>query len=204
MSLLVNDLEIARRLRAEREATDGAKHDEVWDGVYVMSPMPNVEHQLLVNRLERVFAAVVDETRGDMVLPGINVSDRVDGWQSNYRAPDVAVILHGNAGKECETHWCGGPDLVVEILSPNDRAREKRGFYASVGVRELLIVGRDPWEIELYRLSEVSLNLAGRSTLQLPVAIPSEVLPLRFRITPGKTRPAIEVADTRQDRSWIL
>ena len=28
MSIMLNDLEVAGRLRAEREATDGSKHDE--------------------------------------------------------------------------------------------------------------------------------------------------------------------------------
>ena len=204
MNLLINDPEIADRLRAEREATDGAKHDEVWDGVYVMSPLPNNQHQLLVNRLERILVTVVDESKGDMVFPGVNVSDREEDWQSNYREPDVAVILHENPGKDCETHWRGGPDFVVEILSPDDHAREKRGFYSSVGVRELLIVDRKPWALELYRLNNGSLDLVGRSTGAEPEPVLSDVLPLAFRIVPGKTRPAIEITDTRHNRSWII
>ncbi len=204
MSLLINDLELAKRIRADREATDGAKHDEVWDGVYVMSPLPNIEHQLFVNRLERVFIAVVDEPAGDMVLPGVNVSERVEGWEKNYRAPDVAVILHDNPGRHCDTHWCGGPDFLVEILSKNDQARNKLAFYGAVGVRELLIVGRSPWELELYSLVDGLLNLIGRSTLKDPQNLVSRVLPIVFRIVEGSDRPLIEVTTIDRRQSWMI
>jgi hypothetical protein len=40
--------EIEARLRAEREAS---KHDEVWDGVHVVSPRPDNEHQALAAEL---------------------------------------------------------------------------------------------------------------------------------------------------------
>ncbi len=46
MTVLINDPDLARRFRAEREASDASHHDEVWDGVYVVSPNPNNIHQL--------------------------------------------------------------------------------------------------------------------------------------------------------------
>jgi len=48
----------------------------------------------------------------------------------------------------------GGPDFAVEILNPGDRTPEKLPFYASVNVRELLVVDRDPWSLELFRLCD--------------------------------------------------
>src|SRR5947209_856377 len=118
------------------------KHDEVWDGVYVTSPLPNNEHQVLAAELWLVFRTVLAAAGGGRAYNGLNVSDREDGWLKNYREPDVAVILPGNPAKDCGTHWCGGPDLVVEILSPNDPARDKRQFFAGIGVRELLFLDR--------------------------------------------------------------
>ena len=204
MGLLITDPELAKQIIAEREATDGRAHDEVWNGLYVMSPLPNMLHQLLVNRLERAFASVVDEARGDRVFPGVNVSDREDGWNKNYRAPDVVVILHDNPGKDCDSHFFGGPDLVVEILSPGDRARDKRGFYASVGVKELLIIDRKPWQLELYRFQNGSLDLVGKSTFDDNESIASAVLPIRLRIVPDESRPLIEITDTIQAHCWTL
>ena len=48
MSLMVLDKRIAEELLTERRAWGGDHHDEVWDGVYMMSPLPNNEHQELV------------------------------------------------------------------------------------------------------------------------------------------------------------
>ena len=92
-----------------------------------------------------------------------------------------------------DTHWLGGPDFAVEILSPGDPAREKLDFYAKVNVRELLIIDRSPWQLDLYRLAEASARLgrhvdAGRARRSRP-----EVLPLMFRLVPDEPRPTIEV-----------
>ena len=89
-------------------------------------------------------------------------------------------------------------------LSPGDRARAKRRFYASVGVRELLIVGRYPWELELYRLLDGSLDLVGKSTLDDNESIASAILPIRMRIVPDEPRPMIEITATLQARCWTV
>jgi len=204
MPVLVNDPYVEDRLLAEREGTEPALHDEVWDGVYVMSPLANNDHQWLTFQLAQALCRVLDLRLGDRVFPGTNVSDREDGWRQNYRVPDVAVFLHRNPAKDCGTHWCGGPDFLVEILSRNDLAREKRGFYAGIGVRELLVVDRDPWGLELYRLADGALDPAGRSTSEEPEVLSSTVLPLTFRLAPGAPRPQIEVAWADGGQTWLI
>ena len=126
-------------LKAEREATGLDRRDEMWEGIYVMSPDPNFEHQSFKGKLVHIFSIVCDPFAGADVLPGLNVSDRVSGWHKNYRIPDVAVYLPGNPAKNCGTHMCGGPDFAVEILSEHDLARNKLDFYAKVNTRELLL-----------------------------------------------------------------
>ncbi|MFO0953416.1 MAG: Uma2 family endonuclease [Isosphaeraceae bacterium] len=206
MAILVHDPEIQARLLAEREASEGSRYDEVWDGVYVLPPLPNNEHQELASELWLVFRNVLKARGGGVAYNGLNVSDREEGWRQNYREPDVAVILPDNPGRDCDTHWFGGPDLVVEILSPNDPARDKRPFYAAVGVRELLVVDRDPWRLELYRLDPdlVRLEPAGTSDPSSGKKLASEVLPLAFRLLPGPTRPRIEVLETGGGGSWVV
>jgi Uma2 family endonuclease len=204
MSILVTDRELASKLRAEREKTDAARYDEIWDGVYVIGPPRDIEHQVLLMDLWNVVDSVVSDNPSGWAIPGMAVSDRDEGWPENVRQPDVSVVLEGNPGKDCRTHWCGGPDFLVEILSDNDLARDKRPFYAKLGVRELLIVDRDPWGLELYRLEEGDLALAGRSTLDEPVMLASAVLPLVFRLVPGPTRPQIEVQRVDGSQTWTI
>jgi Uma2 family endonuclease len=167
-----------------------------------MSPLPNIEHQLLVGMLTMAFQEVLNESNLGIAFPGINVSDRETDWVNNYRCPDVAVFLHGSPARDLDTHWCGGPDFAVEIVSRDDRSREKLAFYAQVGVRELLIVDRDPWMLELYRLESGELHLCGSSTVDSAVQLQSTVLPLNFRLVRGEKRPQMEIAHRDGRRQW--
>src|SRR5947208_2767487 len=136
MAMYVVDPYLERRLKAERISSRSDRFDEVWDGVYFMPPLPNNEHQFFQTQLAVVLQLALGSVDQGTAYAGVNVSNREKGWQKNYRCPDVAVILPGCKAKNCGTHWFGGPDFAVEILSPKDRSREKLPFYSSVGVRE--------------------------------------------------------------------
>ena len=187
-TFLVSDSITGEELRARQEC-GGDRYDEVWDGVYLMSPLANIEHQLLATRLAAVIQIAIGLGDAGTAIAGVNVSDRETDWTKNYRCPDVAVILKGCAAKNCDTHWWGGPDFLVEIVSPDDHSRKKLDFYAGIKVRELLIVDRLPWALELYRLDAGELRSVGRSTVDSPSQLQSAVLPLNFRLVPGDVRP---------------
>jgi hypothetical protein len=92
----------------------------------------------------------------------------------------------------------------VEIISEDDRSREKLSFYAAVGVRELLLIDRDPWALELYRLRDGELDGVGRSTLDRPDTLLSTVVPLSFRLVPGDAHPRIEVTRADGGQGWVI
>jgi Uma2 family endonuclease len=204
MSFLILDHDLGERIRAERAANGSDRWDEVWDGVYVMSPLPNNEHQRLVGGLTGVFMITVDWTGLGEVYAGVNVSDREEDWTQNYRCPDVAVFLKGGRAVNRDTYWLGGPDFAVELISTDDRARDKIGFYEAVGVRELLVVDRDPWVMELYALRDSRLVLAGTSAPDQPDFLKSGVLPLAFRLVAGTPRPRIEVMHESTGQKWLV
>jgi Uma2 family endonuclease len=203
MALIVHDPLIEADLKRQRAASGADRFDEVWNGVYFVSPQPNDEHQDLVTELIVALHAVIVDANLGKVRPSVNVSDRDQDWTDNYRCPDVAVFLDGTKALNRGSHWLGGPDFAIEILSPGDRAREKLEFYASVGVRELLIIDRDPWGLELYRLDGNRLGLVGRIEVGAAVALRSEVIPLFFGILPSEERPSI-VASHRDGRGWQI
>ena len=60
MMMLITDPLMIDRIKAERAESGADWHDEVWDGVYVVSPVANNEHQKLVQRLAAMFQAVID------------------------------------------------------------------------------------------------------------------------------------------------
>jgi Uma2 family endonuclease len=188
--------------REQRQAALADHHDEVWDGEYFMSPVPNDEHQHLVAMLTTAFVETVMAPGLGLVRPGVNLSDRVEGWLHNYRGPDVVVILNDTKAVNCDTHWVGAIDFLVEIVSPDDRSRKKLPFYGSLGVREVLIVDRYPWVLELYRNAGGELRLVGSSTADEPTVLKSAVIPLTFRLAAAEPRPQVVVAKTRGKRTW--
>lgn len=202
MATVVMDHSLAEQLRSERVAAGSDRWDEVWEGTYMMVPLPNIEHQEIVNRLALIFQDTVGWDSRDVVLPGTNVSDREKGWKQNYRCPDVVVYREGTHAKNCKTHWCGGPDLAVEIVSDDDRTRDKIPFYSKVRTRELLVIDRDPWSLELLRLSAKTLKSVGISSGKKGQVLESRVLPLSFRLTGGKQRPTIEVVRSTDGKTW--
>jgi hypothetical protein len=94
--------------------------------------------------LVMILGALIKRPKLGRVHAGANVSDQLDDWRQNFRVPDVLVFLNSNPAEDRDTHWFGGPDFAVEIASRWDRSREKIAFYSSIGVRELLIIDRDP------------------------------------------------------------
>jgi Uma2 family endonuclease len=193
--------ELAERVRAVAESEYHNK-DEVWDGVWVVSPNPSDEHNDVEMNLGTIFNVILGWTGLGLVRSGPNVSDRVEQWEHNFRCPDLAVYLKGTTARNLGTHWLGGPGFAVEVVSPNDRSRKKFDFYAKVGTRELLVVDRDPWILELYRLEEGVLRLIGKSSLDRPDLLISEVLPMSFRLVEGDPRPRIEVVHADGVQRW--
>jgi Uma2 family endonuclease len=186
-----------KRLIRERRDSGGDRWDEVWDGVYVMPPLADNEHQRMGLDLAIDIRNALGPDERIPIFAGCNVSDQPKRWRRNYPCPDVAVFLPGNPAEDRGSHWFGGPDFAIEILSPFDRSREKFGFYAKVGVRELLLVDRRPWQLEIHRLEGDRFVRTGRSNLDDSTALPGQILPLTYRLVHGLTRPKIEVSRTK-------
>jgi Uma2 family endonuclease len=167
--------------------------------MYVMPTMPNNAHQRLVGDLGDIFREVVKKPALGQTYPGANVSDRRKGWEYNFRVPDVLVVLNDSRAVDCDTHFCGGPDFLVEIQSPGDDTEEKVPFYGKIGVRELLIIHRDKRTLRLLRLKGDELVLVEPSVAEGKEWLKSEVLPLAFRrtVVKGVARTQVRRTDDK-------
>ncbi len=202
MDVLISNPAFFRKLiRRWREARVD-RFDEVWDGVYVVSPTRTNEHQHVCGKIYFAFEMTIGQTGLGEVRLSSPISDREYKWRRNYRLPDVAAYLYGSPAICKKSHWLGGPDFAVEVISPHDRSRKKLDFYAKVGVRELLLVDRKPWALELYRLRDGQFVLVGKSDLDHPDVLASEVVPLTFRLVAGDLRPRIEIAHADGVQRW--
>jgi Uma2 family endonuclease len=204
MAVLITDRALADELTAQRRASGADRFDEVWEGLHIMTAVANDEHQQILTRFAGIFQTAIDWLGLGDVRAGVSVSDRADDWRHNYRIPDLAVFLPDTAAKNCGSHWQGGPDFAVEIISPDDRSRDKLPFYGQLGVRELLLIDRDPWVLELYQASDGRLVKKGQSTLEQPEVLASALLPFSFCLQPGDGRPLIEVTHTDGVQGWLV
>jgi Uma2 family endonuclease len=202
IKMIVLDRDVAAKFIRQRHDTGNDRWDEVWDGVYIVMPNPNIEHQDIATGLATVLRVVIDWAGLGKVYQGVNVSDRSDDWTKNYRCPDVAIYLKENPSEPRGAFWFGGPDFAVEIVSPDDRSREKLDFYAKVGVRELLLVDRDPWAIELYQRQGSELIRSHTSTPEQSSSVKSAVLSVTFRMVAGPERPSIEIVHDDGVQRW--
>ena len=204
MVMLILDREAQIELIRDRRASGADHRDEVWNGVYIVPPKADNDHQTIGLHLSMTFISATDRVAGAQVFHGCNVTDLPDKWKKNYRCPDVAVFLPGNPSVDKKTRWLGGPDFAVEVVTPGDRSRKKLGFYAKVGVRELLLVGRKPWSLELHRLIDGEMKPVGKVLPDPSQPLVSQVLPISFRLLPGDPRPTIEVTQTVNALRWLI
>ena len=192
------DEDTLKSLIADRREKGLDKPDEVWDGRYILMPNPGNEHQSFVMAIAIALKSMAP-AKSD-VFPGCNVSDLEVDWTKNYRCPDVAAFLPGNPAEDRGSHWLGGPDLAVEVVSRGDRARQKLDFYASVGVKELVFIDRSPWTIDLLRVEGGRFAEAGSATPGRG-AVETEVVPMRWSLgLENGDRPQLRLQSG--DREW--
>lgn len=139
---------------AERKRLGQDQYDEMWEGVLHMAPAPSNEHQRFERDLAQYphirwaiprNAEVLQQT--NLALPGAGAT-----WVDNYRIPDFIIVTADRAHIDCDTHFEGAPNVVVEIHSEGDEAYEKLPFYEQLEVPEVWIIDRDTKAVEIYLL----------------------------------------------------
>ena len=125
---------------------------EIIDGEVVMASSPTRYHQIAVGNIYRpVYQFVSDRELGEVLLSPMDVVVQRDPLR--VRQPDLLFVSHGRAEILGDRIY-GGPDLVVEILSPSNRGRyleNKLADYARIDVRECWVVSLALRTVEVLR-----------------------------------------------------
>jgi Uma2 family endonuclease len=94
---------------------------EFTDGRVEFLPMPTEVHQfILLYLMDRLRAFVEPSERGKVLFSGLRVRVRPE----KIREPDLVFIAKENYALRNNRYWSGA-DLVMEIVSPDDRSRER-------------------------------------------------------------------------------
>ena len=155
---------------------DDGKRYEIIDGVlYMAPPSPSGWHQQSVVRLTHyLFEAVELAGIGRLFVAPFDV----ELLPNTVVQPDVVVLLNKNSEKYVVSRIIGGPDLVIEIISPStaqhDRLR-KYNVYARAGVKEYWIVEPIRYTVEVFTFMEDGYHSLG--VFSGGQTLPSEVVP---------------------------
>lgn len=113
---------------------------EFTDGRVEVLPMPTERHQIILLFLYRLLYAHVHESPRDGVVVTSGLRMRVR--EGKFREPDLLLLRDRSDSRRRDRFWLGA-DLVVELVSPDDPARDlvvKRADYAEAAIPEYWIV----------------------------------------------------------------
>lgn len=116
----------------------GRRMVEFTDGRIEELPLPTYTHQAVLSFLHAAFRAWIKPRGGVAMFSGLRLRIR----EGKYREPDVLALLERTDSRCQDRYWLGA-DLVLEVVSPDDPARdlvEKRLDYAEAGIPEYWIV----------------------------------------------------------------
>ena len=158
----------------EYMTTPEDKRYQLLDGEMILAPSPTARHQTIAMNLVLALQGFVREHSAGRVWFA-----PLDVVLSNYDVaqPDILFVSNERAGIVTEANIQGGPDLVVEILSPAT-AEYDRGYkqllYSRHGVREYWIVDPDAETVEV--LAEGDGGMVRRAAYRREQTLTSPLL----------------------------
>jgi len=151
-------VEVPEALIEERRRTGADRWDELWEGELHMVPPPSGLHQRLGGELFMVLNPLA-KARG--LIGSYETGLYRPGTDIDYRVPDQ---VYARPEVVTERGVDGPAQVVVELVSPGDETYAKLGFYAEMGVGEVLVVHPGERRVELFVLR------GGRHVLVQPDA----------------------------------
>ncbi|MDR3020013.1 MAG: Uma2 family endonuclease [Treponema sp.] len=163
---------------------------EIIYGVAYMMSAPSTSHQRISMRLSQIFANFLEgRTCQVFAAPfSVRLFPKGDNSDDTVVEPDIVVICEP---AKIDEHGCNGaPDLVIEILSPSTRRKDrtlKRELYQRAKVREYWIVSPDHNEIEVHLFESGKLKIYGVNEPDTPE---DSIIP---EIAPVAVLPGLEI-----------
>jgi Uma2 family endonuclease len=146
---------------------DQRRH-ELIDGEHIVSPSPNTAHQEISKHLFRALDGYVERHHtGEVLYAPFDVKLSL----FTVLVPDLVYFTAERFGHVVnDKHATAAPDLVVEILSPGTRRRDKgrkRAVYDREGVREYWIVDPETRSVTVLHRPGAGAGLTAVTVLTL-------------------------------------
>jgi len=136
------------------------KRYELIEGELIMVPSPNEYHQRISRKIEFLLQDFVEKNKlGEVYYAPLDVHLGEDVVQ-----PDILFVSKVRSKIITEEEIRGGPDLVIEILSPATAERDrtyKKTLYARHSVQEYWIVDPEEKIIKIMTLRKAGFECSG-------------------------------------------
>lgn len=134
----------------------------------MMSPA-GWRHGRIVHRLEVLLGRYIEENKLGEAF-GAETGFLISRDPDTVRAPDIAFIAQDNlpTKEPAEAYWPGAPDLVVEVLSPNDKTGEideKIQAWLAAGAKLVWVVDPQLQSVSIHRSAIVVAVKTGNDML---------------------------------------
>ena len=161
-----------------------AEHDaryELVNGELQELGMPNPEHALIGGRISLRLGSHIEGTDRGVVL--LDCSFTLQDDPVRIRIPDISFIAtaHIPEGGFRTSSIHGAPDLAVEVVSPNDKARElivKTTDYLKAGTQQVWIVEPNTRTVTVYKPGGEARVYGADDTLDGGDLLPGLALPV--------------------------
>jgi len=167
---------------------DGSKRFELIEGEVFMTPSPNTKHQRAVVKLLRLLADYAEQhDLGEVFVAPYDIV--FSKWTA--LEPDLLFIRKVRLSIITDANVQGAPDLVIEILSPSNKAYDretKMRAYEKAGVPEIWYFDPEDDSGEILNLGAdgryvVTAKLSGNAAI-VSKALPGLDLALDQVFTP--------------------
>ena len=136
------------------EMPDDGYRYELVRGELIQMPPPGLAHGRFAGHFVHSLWSHVEARSLGRVYP--ETGYRLGSDPDTVRAPDASFISHERLDNIAETdgYWPGAPDLVVEVISPNDRYTEveaKVSEWLEAGTRMVIVVNPRRRSVRVHR-----------------------------------------------------
>jgi Uma2 family endonuclease len=157
------------------------KRYEILDGDLLVVPAPSIRHQRVSKKIQTALIRQAEEKGFGEVL---DAPCDVLLSEEDVVQPDILLVRKERISIIREANISGAPDLVIEIVSPGTRQKDreiKRKIYARFGIQEYWIVEPDAAAVEVLAWGDTGYSSAGifrkSDSLSSPL-LPQLILPL--------------------------
>ncbi len=158
---------------------DGNRY-EIIDGELHVTSAPHVWHQVVVGKVATALDVWSTQTAAGLTIPGPGVIES----PTDAVIPDVVWVSRdrfpGLLGDDGKLH--GAPDLVVEVISPNDlytEVEDKVAEWLEHGARLIFVVNPRRRTVAVHRPDRPLRVLSIGDTLDGEDVVPGWSLPVR-------------------------